>query len=147
MSAATQLDASREAQPPPVASANDRAAVPAEAARPVHLYDAVSTQREHVLGSFDTQRAAILKAVADQREAALAPIKSVQARQSAPSPAAPNAGARGQPNPRLLVVAEIVGQLKAMVAEEVRLQLMALLEAATVRHNETVHADNESGAR
>ena len=146
MSSAARQDATREARPPSKA-VNDGAGVPAEAARPVHLYDAVSTQRDHVLGSFDAQRAAILKAVSDQREAALAPIKSVQARQSSSSPAAPNAGVRGQPGPRLLVAAEIVAQLKAMVAEEVRLQLLALLEAAVVRRNEAAHLDDEAGAR
>jgi hypothetical protein len=118
----------------------------------VHVLDAASTQREQVLNSFDMQRKAILKAVADQREAALAPVKAVQARKTMQNtqsgsaaaanpavsrPAAMPAGAQsapgGQPTPQQLVAADIVAALKAMVAEEVRVQLVALLEAATLR--------------
>jgi hypothetical protein len=100
-------------------------------APPKHIYDAVTTQREHVLGGFDNERAALLKAVADQREAALAPVRAVQARQAAQAIA-------GQGNPRLmagisrqqLVAADIAATIKAMVAEEVHNQIVALLQHA-----------------
>ncbi len=131
----------------------------------VHVLDAASTQREQVLNSFDMQRKAILKAVADQREAALAPIKAVQARKTmqntqsgsaaaanpaVPRPAAMPAGgpsaSGSQPTPQQLVAADIVAALKAMVAEEVRVQLVALLEAATLRESGR-SAPSEDGAQ
>jgi hypothetical protein len=113
---------------------------------PTHLFDAVSTQREKVLGAFDMQRNAILQAVADQREAALAPIRAVHERNAAPT-------SEGQPNPvrptstppvysaqpqpalnrQQLIAADIVAALKAVVAEEVRVQIVLLLEAARLR--------------
>ena len=117
---------------------------------PTHLFDAVSTQREKVLGAFDMQRNAILQAVADQREAALAPIRAVHARQAAPGPTSegqPNTvrptstppvySAQPQPalNRQQLIAADIVAALKAVVAEEVRVQIVLLLEAARLREN------------
>src|SRR5207237_6541630 len=58
----------------------------------IHLYEAVSTQRDKVLNSFDEQRAAILKAVADQRSAALAPITAVNVKRAThPRPVPTNA--------------------------------------------------------
>jgi len=100
-----------------------------------------------VLTSFDTQRAAILKAVADQRAAAVAPILAVQARLAAGQaigPAATQAAnateigrAAANAAPRLqanlnrphAVAAEIVATIKLLVAEEVRVQLQAVLRA------------------
>lgn len=98
----------------------------------IHLLDAVSTQRESVLNTFDSQRDAIIKAVDEQRQAAMAPLQSQQARQAGgrvngpqPQPAAPS---RQQ-----AVAADIVLTLKALVAEEVRTQLIALLAAAEAK--------------
>jgi hypothetical protein len=111
---------------------HDPSASPAP--QPAHLYEAVAGQRDRVLGAFDTQRAAILKAVADQRKAALAPIRNVQARKAGVPP-----GAAGRPagaasfSHQQLVAADIVLTLKAMIADEVRAQLAALLEAADSR--------------
>jgi hypothetical protein len=115
---------------------------------PTHLFDAVSTQREKVLGAFDMQRNAILQAVADQREAAMAPIRTVHTRNAAPGTireGQPNtvrptsAPYPGQPQPGLsrqqLIAADIVAALKAVVAEEVRVQIVLLLEAARLREN------------
>jgi hypothetical protein len=125
---------------------------------PTHLFDAVSTQREKVLGAFDMQRNAILQAVADQREAALAPIRAVHARQAAPgqtSEGQPNIvrppstppvySAQPQPglNRQQLIAADIVAALKAVVAEEVRVQIVLLLEAARLRESaRTADASN-----
>lgn len=123
--------------------------------RPVHLYDAVATQRDQVLNAYDAQRSALLQAVAEQREAATAPIRAVRERQA--MQAAASAGLRpadlqraGGPlgaNPlaahkpygstaqarQQLVAADIVATLKMMIAEEVRAQLCALLNAADER--------------
>lgn len=103
---------------------------PAEAA-PKHVFEAASQQRDKVLTGFDAQRSAILKAVAEQRAAMLAPINAVRARQGvradAPSPAAAAKAA---------VASEIIALIRTLVAEEVRTQLIVLLEAATLReHN------------
>jgi hypothetical protein len=106
----------------------------AEAAK-AHIYEAASSQRDRVVTAFDIQRDAILKAVDDQRQAAMAPIRAVQVKQAqggtgraigAPPPA---------PNRPQNVVADIVMTLKALVAEEVRVQLVALLSAAEARQN------------
>lgn len=117
---------------------------------PPHLYDAVSTQREHVLNTFDTQRSSILKAVSDQREAALAPIRAVHARQTAQAatpPAGPTGTACRQPlflTRQNLVVADIVSALRAMIAEEVRAQLNALLSTAAQPSPKEKHTDSVS---
>lgn len=119
---------------PPSAAAEG---VPPEEA-PKHLYDAVATQRDHVLSAFDTQKAAVLQAVAEQREAAIQPVRDVQARQAAqdgPAPAGLAGGGRIPPvAPRQqAVAADIVATLKVLIAEEVRAQLLALLDAASQR--------------
>ena len=134
-------------------SSAEAAAPGVQTQKPTHLYDAVSTQRDHVVGSFEMQRNAILKAVADQREAALAPIKAVRERQSQ-QPAARDGSAQAACRPGVapaenirrsrshaalsqqeLVASDIVATLKALVAEEVRVQLLILLEAATLKEN------------
>jgi len=105
----------------------------------VHLYDAVSTQREQVLKGFDVQREAILKAVADQHEAALAPIRAVQARQAGGTTITGVdgrvLGPRGTPSAadRTQTITEIAVAIRAIVAEEVRAQLTALLQDADTR--------------
>jgi hypothetical protein len=118
----------------------------------VHLYDAVSTQREHVLQGFDRQREAILKAVGDQRETALAPIRTVQARQAAGIATAgvdgrvlgPR-GASSAPNlsaaDRAQAISEIATIIRAIVAEEVHTQLVALLRNADERVRTTQPID------
>jgi hypothetical protein len=114
------------------------AAAPAGEAR-VHIYDAASTRREQVLQGFDKQREALLKAVDDQREAALAPIRAVQTRQAAGAATAgvdgrvlgPRGGAALPGADRTM--AEIVIAIRAIVAEEVRFQLAALLQNADSR--------------
>jgi hypothetical protein len=106
----------------------------------VHIYDAASTQREQVLKGFDRQREALLKAVDDQREAALAPIRAVQTRQAAGTATAgvdgrvlgPRGGATALPGADR-TMAEIVIAIRAIVAEEVRLQLASLLQNADAR--------------
>ena len=123
----------------------------AAGAPPKHLYDAVATQRDHVLDSFDAQRNAVLQAVAEQREAAMAPIHTVQARhatQAAASPAgAVGPGGRAMPplTRQQAVAADIVAALRAMVAEEVRVQVCALLELAAQR--EAAVADARRGSK
>ncbi len=114
---------------PPIAAAPPQ---PAAQERRVHVYEAVANQRSNVLSSFDAQRAAIFKAVADQRQAALAPILAVQAKMTTPGAAAPvrSTASGGQVTPQQLIVADIVMALKALVAEEVRLQLGARLGAS-----------------
>lgn len=105
----------------------------------VHLYDAASTQREQVLKGFDTQREALLKAVADQHEAALAPIRAVQARQTGGAATAGVdgrvLGPRGTPTTadRTQLISEIAVAIRAIVAEEVRMQLTTLLQDADAR--------------
>lgn len=101
-----------------------------------HPYEFASDQRTQVLDSFDAQRRAILKAVADQRAAVTAPIRDVHNRQ--PNRAqGPAVGTSISTMPlgdlQLTVAGEVVAQLKALVAEEVRAQLILLLEAATCR--------------
>ncbi len=124
-------------QEPPAPDAAQAAQAPPP---PKHLYDAVATQRDHVLDSFGAQRNAILQAVAEQRQAAMAPIHTVQARQAAQAAASSagvaGTGGRGMPpvTRQQLVAADIVAALKALVAEEVRVQLRALLELADARH-------------
>ena len=129
----------------------------------IHLYEAVSTQRDKVLDSFDTQRAAVLKAVADQRAAALAPITAVNEKRAMqlragaatslpllPSHIAATGngmiGAAGRrqlvAESRRVVAAQIVASLKALVAAEVRAQL-APLQAPTPSAPE--HADPAAG--
>jgi hypothetical protein len=138
-------------------------AAPAAGEQRVHLYEVAANQRERVLSSFDTQRAAILKAVADQRTAAMAPILAVQARlagkagASGPAPgASPGDGAtqagvgtaaRLQANVHRphAVAAEIVGTIKLMVAEEVRVQLQAVLRALQARDSEGATDDSSVG--
>jgi hypothetical protein len=108
---------------------------------PVHLYEAASSQRERVVTGFDAQREAILKAVDDQRRAAMAPIQAAQTRQTQPGAPRPIQAQAAAMNPapspaatrQQAVVADIVMTLKAMVAEEVRAQLVALLAAADAR--------------
>ncbi|MGH6871272.1 MAG: hypothetical protein ACREHE_07185 [Rhizomicrobium sp.] len=99
----------------------------------VPLMDAVTTQRESVLSGFDSQREAIIKAVEEQRRAAMASGSTAQARQQG-RPAVPVSGV---PNRQQSVAADIVATLKAMVAEEVRTQLLALLAAAEARQAAT----------
>jgi hypothetical protein len=112
---------------------------PAQAAQPgteaderrVHLLEAAADQRERVLTSFTDQREAIMKAVADQRAAAVAPIDAVRARlggtslRRPPQPLSTKAPAAAEAGG---VVAEIVTILKALIADEVRLQLRNLLQ-------------------
>lgn len=97
------------------------------------LISAVATQREGVLSSFDAQRDAIIRAVDEQRQAAMNSTKGVQPQMagrpighSAPQPPAPS---------RQQIIGEIVQTLKALVAEEVRAQLLALLAAAEAKQN------------
>jgi hypothetical protein len=122
----------------------------------IHLYEAVSTQRDKVLDSFDAQRAAILKAVADQHAAALAPIMAVNAKRAtqpraAPTTHGPMLPSAGSATPsgssttqagarRQLIIAvrraaaeEIVAALKTLVAAEVRAQLEATSSAGDSR--------------
>jgi len=128
---------------------------PEQGDRPVHLFDAVATQRDHVLNSYETQRSAIMQAVAEQREAAVAPIRSVQQRQGAQEGGSPRArftdaqaagiapGSAALPLQRQnvsaaaarqqLVAADIAATLRTMIAEEVGRQLSALLDAADRR--------------
>ena len=108
-------------------------------------FDAATGQRERVMSTFDSQRSAIIRAVDEQRLAAMAPIHAMQGqvmqgqamqgqpiqsqaavRQAAAAPRAPSAAASQQS----AVVAEIVLTIKALVAEEVRGQLLSLLQAA-----------------
>ncbi|MGD0190326.1 MAG: hypothetical protein ABSD74_06260 [Rhizomicrobium sp.] len=118
---------------------------PAPPGRPGDVHNAASTQRDHAVNSFESQRSAILKAVDEQREAALAPIRAVQVRQGAHVPGQPpqtptNSADPGQGaplNPHQLVALEIVAHLKALIAEEVRSQLLLLLEAATLKHGQS----------
>lgn len=135
--------------------------------RRIHLYEAVSTQRDKVLDSFDAQRAAILKAVADQRTAALAPIMAVNTKRAAKERTAPTMTA-AMPSPpnvntassssmigaggrrqlmigaRQAVAAQIVAALKMLVAAEVRAQLDAVLRAAPEPHATTRSAPGEA---
>ena len=98
------------------------------------LISAVTTQREGVLNSFDAQRDAIIKAVDEQRRVAMDSTKGGQQPriagrpigQPAPQPPAPS---------RQQIIGEIVQTLKALVAEEVRAQLLALLAAADAKQN------------
>lgn len=138
--------ASNQPNAPETAPADERTAAPEapNGERRVHLYDAVSTQREHVLKGFDTQRQAVLKAVADQREAARAPILAVQARQAAGAATAgvdgrvlgprggSSSGALSMAD-RTQAIAEIAATIRAIVAEEVRVQLATLLQDAGAR--------------
>jgi hypothetical protein len=144
MSSAPEQPPVPEAAPSPTAANGEGAAAPeAPASEPrVHLYDAVSTQRERVLKGFDTQREAILKAVADQHQAALAPIHAVQARQAAGTMAGGVdgrvLGPRGSAAPasmaeRTHMIAEIAAAIRVLVAEEVRSQLTTLLQDANGR--------------
>lgn len=113
---------------------------PPNTERRIHLYDAASTQRESVMKGFDSQREALMQAVADQREAALAPIRAVNARQAAVagvdgrvlgprgnSPAALSAADKTQ------AITEIAAAIRAIVAEEVSLQIATLLRDADAR--------------
>jgi|WetSurMetagenome_2_1015567.scaffolds.fasta_scaffold526378_1 hypothetical protein len=119
---------------------HDAAAAPPAGDGRVHIYDAASTQREQVLKGFDRQREALLKAVDDQREAALAPIRTVQTRQAGGTATAgvdgrvlgPRGGAAPLPGADR-TMAEIVIAIRAIVAEEVRFQLAALLQNADAR--------------
>lgn len=95
------------------------------------LISAVATQREGVLNSFDAQRDAIIRAVDEQRQAAMNSTKGGQPQMAgrpightAPPPPAPS---------RQQIIGEIVQTLKALVAEEVRMQLIALLAAADAK--------------
>jgi hypothetical protein len=108
-------------------------APPQSGAARTHQFEAASGQRERVVSAFDVQRDAILKAVDDQRLAAMAPIRAVQARQ-AQGGTGRAIGAPPAPSQQN-VVADIVMTLKALVAEEVRVQLVALLAAAEARQN------------
>lgn len=143
-----------EAAPPQDAQpdAPAQAPPPESGDRPVHLYDAVATQRDQVLDAYGAQRAAVLQAVTEQREAATAPIHAVRQRQAAQGvdPAAvrpadlratgtaPGAASLAPHRPypstaearRQLVAADIVATLKALIAEEVRVQVCALSSAA-----------------
>jgi hypothetical protein len=116
---APQADAEPQAEAPPPA------ADPAQAQR-VHVLDAAAQQRERVLTSFTDQREAIIKAVADQRAAAVAPIDAVRARLGKGNLRRPQPATR--PPAEAGVAAEIVAILKALIAEEVRLQVHALLQ-------------------
>lgn len=130
----SEADAAAPPQAEQGAPSAEQGAAPGAA--PKHLYDAVSTQRDHVLGSFDAERAAILQAVADQREAAMGPVRTVQARQAAQLASGALGGVGHLPpgvGRQQLVAADIVAALKAMVVEEVRLQIAALLQAAARR--------------
>ena len=123
-------------------------AIPAADEPRIHLYEAVSVQRDKVLNSFDAQRAAILKAVADQRTAALAPIAAVNVKRATQERAPPTktaalssprnidsassnstikAGGRRRLmiGARQAIAAQIVGALRMLVAAEVRAQLAA----------------------
>jgi hypothetical protein len=121
---------------------NGQEAAAPPAGERVHIYDAASTQRENVLKGFDKQREALLKAVDDQREAALAPIRAVQTRQTAGTATAgvdgrvlgPRGGASAATQSMAdRTIAEIAAVIRAIVAEEVRLQLTALLQNADAR--------------
>jgi hypothetical protein len=106
--------------------------------QPIHLHEAATQQRDRTVTGFDAQREAILKAVEEQRLAAMSPIRAAQQRQTQAHPAQPlapgmTAAGTAQPNRTQAVLADIVLTLKAMVAEEVRLQLVALLAAAEAR--------------
>ncbi len=99
------------------------------------LISAVATQREGVLSSFDAQRDAIIRAVDEQRQAAMNSTKGGQPHIAGrpighPAPQAP-APTRQQ------IIGEIVQTLKALVAEEVRMQLLALLAAADAKQKST----------
>ncbi|TXL73139.1 hypothetical protein FHP25_22160 [Vineibacter terrae] len=102
--------------------------------RRVHLFDAAESQRARVLSSFDSQREAILKAVADQRTAALAPIQAVRTRMAQVPPSLrgilPGDGRAAAPagmDQRAIVAAQIIADLKVLIAEEVGRQLLILL--------------------
>ncbi len=99
--------------------------------RRVHLFDAAESQRARVLSSFDSQREAILKAVADQRTAALAPIQAVRARMTQAPPSLrgllPGDGRAAGMDQRAIVAAQIIADLKVLIAEEVGRQLLLLL--------------------
>lgn len=126
-------------------------------APPVHLNEAAA-QRDRLVANYDAQREALLKAVEEQRQAAMAQVRTRQA----PTPnLAPNTAASPVMNPALntagaavnpavaaqlaanpaaqavsrqqAVIADIVLTLKAMIAEEVRNQLVALMAAADAR--------------
>ncbi|HEY2068066.1 MAG TPA: hypothetical protein VGG48_00805 [Rhizomicrobium sp.] len=108
-----------------------------------HLYEAVANQRERVLTGFDSQRDAIVRAVDEQRMAAMAPIYAVQGNVAAGRPAGqPAAGRPGYPAPnqQSSVAADIVMTIKAMVAEEVRSQILALLQAADSKQRAATEA-------
>ena len=136
----------------------------------IHLYEAVSTQRDKVLDSFDAQRAAILKAVADQRSAALAPITAVNVKRAThPRPVPTNAAIPPSPgnlaasstsmigtrerrqlmaDVRQAVAAQIVAALKLLVAGEVRAQLDAALLASPAprERSQSASGDTEPAA-
>jgi hypothetical protein len=152
-SAAPTPDAApKPAEPSAAAPPPGAAAAGAAADRRVHVYEAAAHQRERVMSSFDAQRAAILKAVADQRMAALAPIMSVQAKMATSNAAAgTGAGPEARPavglagasalgsggrlpgfTPQQLVAADIVVAFKTMISDEVRTQLNARLQSATL---------------
>ncbi len=105
------------------------------------------SQRDRVLNAYDAQRAAVLKMVNDQRTATLssAPARGGQGgAPGTPLPPGMGTGALGAGNRpqvvghrRDLVAADIVAAVKALVAEEVRNQLHALLRAVVERHDET----------
>lgn len=108
--------------------------------RRIHLYDAASTQRDSVMKGFDNQREALMQAVADQREAALAPIRAVNARQAAVAGVDGRVlGPRGNTQTALTAadksqtISEIAATIRAIVAEEVCLQIAALLRDADPR--------------
>jgi len=122
-------------------------------APPVHLNEA-SAQRDRLVANYDAQREALLKAVDEQRQAAMAHVRLRQTPQSntttspAMNPALNAANAAINPtlaaqmaaNPvaqaaarQQAVIADIVLTLKAMIAEEVRSQLIALMAAADAR--------------
>jgi len=139
-----------EPAPPPTPEADERR---------IHLYEAVSTQRDKVLGAFDAQRAAILKTVDDQRTAALTPIMAVNAKRATQPASAPPPGRTGASGSSVIgaggrrqlmieaqraVAAQIVATLKMLVAAEVRAQLAGTLQATSVPHERTQPASGNA---
>ncbi len=92
---------------------------------------------------FDVTRKSLLDAVAQQREAVLASIRSARTSAAQGTPAAQNpTPPRGPaaPNRPEAVAADIAATLKAIVAEEVRTQILALLDAAARREKALAEA-------
>lgn len=115
----------------------------AQSAKP---HEAAAIYRNDALNAFEAQRSAILQAIADHRMQALGSTETMRA----PAQNPPRNHAQNPSEQRNLVALNIVAALKEMVAEEVRTQLLVLLDAASVRERaraDTGPAPNDKEAQ